>query len=134
MASDGIEVVMYRTLPKSERKVGFRFLQCQHQRNYAAAREEGEDAMNIAGLLSRLAYIEGADGPGDRKKFVQQMHMVDCEFLKDEWEKHDIYVQDTIEVECQACGAFEETSIPVDARFFSARSARPRKRESRSDS
>lgn len=130
---DGLDAILYRTLPKSGSKIGFRMLLGTHQRNVAAAMEKGEDEMQVAGLLSRLSYIEGTTSPGDRRKFVNNLHMVDVEYLKEQWEEADIFVQDQVEIECPRCAAISEVVLPTDERFFSARSAKPRKQSSNYD-
>jgi hypothetical protein len=124
---DGLEAVFYRQLPKANIKVGFRLMKGSDQTQLAAAAKQGPDIFAINGLLLRLPRIEGIDSPGERRKFVQTMHIADAEFLKEEWEKADIFVQDTIETECLECGWFGEIPIPVDAHFFSAKSGRPLK-------
>lgn len=126
----GADAVLYRTLPCSGVKVGFSPMLGSTQRKIASAQSQGEGAVGEAVLLSRLTYIEDAKGPGDRRKSIKGMHLLDLEYLKNEWDEADIFVQDTIEIECSNCGAIPEVTVPVDDRFFSAKSARPRRGKS----
>jgi hypothetical protein len=121
---DGLDAVLYRELPKSGRRVAFKPLLGNDQKRIESATSRGNGEVGEAIILSRLKEIEGASSPGERRKFVKRMHMMDLEFLREEWDEADIYVQDTIEIECQGCGSTPEVGIPVTERFFSARSAR----------
>lgn len=124
--TQGNDAVFHRKLPRSGATVGFRLLTGVDQRNVAnAADEDGDASMQTAGLLARLPYIEGVTGAGERKRFVTRLHLMDAEFLREEWEEHDIFVQDRLEIECPKCDAIQEVAIPTDERFFSVRSTRP---------
>lgn len=127
MAEAGLDGVLRRTLPRTQAQVGFRLLRGSDQLAVERAAREGEGAMAEAGLLARLAHIEGATSPGDRRKFVQGLHLADLEYLREQWEEADIVVQDSIEVECESCGTIQEVTIPTDERFFSQKSTRPRR-------
>jgi hypothetical protein len=55
------------------------------------------------------------------------------EYLREEWEGLDITVQDEFDLECSECGHESRLQIPIDASFFSAKSARPKRvKESKS--
>ena len=124
--NNGIDkAIIYRKLPISGVKVGMKLLAGLDQHNVEKA-IEGGSSPDTAGLLARLPYIEGIDGPGERRKFAENLDMMDLEYLRDEWETLDIYVQDEIEVECKFCGYETNVIIPIDKHFFSARSARPK--------
>lgn len=131
--AEGLDAVLHRTLPKSGAKVGFCLTTGVHQRQVQNAAQQGDGAMGLAALLSRLVFIDGAKGPGDRRRFVEGIHLLDLEYLKEQWEEADIYVQDTIEIECESCGGVTEVGIPVDERFFSARSIKPRQSRNSTD-
>jgi hypothetical protein len=128
--ADGFNAVLHRELPRSGAKVGMKLLTGIDQRNVEAAQSQGDGEADIAGLLSRLNYIESATSPGERRKFVTGLHMLDLEYLREEWEKADIYVQDSLEIECSVCGTVSDIVIPTDEHFFSARSMKPRRRRS----
>lgn len=128
--SKGINEALFGvTLPKSGKQIRFKLFRGSDQsiiQNVIRTSEDGEGEGGVAGMLARMAYIEGCDTPTSRQAFVEAMHLADAEFLREQWEYHDIVVQDTVEIECQSCGAILEVFIPTDARFFSARSARPK--------
>ena len=126
LAETGLDGVLRCTLPKSGAVVGFRLLRGQDGVTIQRAAQDGDGAMGEAGLLARLAEIEGATSPGDRRKFVRHMHLLDLEYLREQWEVADISVQDSIEIECDSCGTIQEVTIPTDERFFSQKSTRPR--------
>lgn len=117
------------TLPKCGKRVQFKLFRGSDQaiiQKAMASSENGDGEGGVAGLLARLVYIEGCDDHTSRRDFVENMHLADAEHLREQWEYHDIMVQDTVEIECQSCNAIIEVFIPTDARFFSARSARPK--------
>jgi len=121
------DAVFYRTLPRAGTQVGLRLLTGAHQRIVEKAHAEGPGAMQEAALLCRLAHVDGAASPGDRRKFVRGIGLTDLDFLREEWENLDASVQDTIEIECPSCDGEQEVSIPTDERFFSPRSAHPKR-------
>jgi hypothetical protein len=124
VATSGIvDAVVYMKLPLRETKVGIRLFTGNDQRNVESVANKGEGAMGEAAILSRLAYIEGAVSPGDRRSFVQNMHLADVEWLREQWEKMDVYTQEIIEIECPHCFSEHTIRIPVDDRFFSRKSA-----------
>lgn len=125
-ASSIVDAVIYRKLRRKKEKVGIKLVTGIDQRNVAQASEQGEGAASEAAVLSRLSYIEGAVSPGDRRAFVRSMHLADLEELRYEWEALDLYVQETIEIECQHCYSEQTVAIPADERFFSLRSAKPK--------
>lgn len=130
LAEAGLNGVLRRTLPKAGKVVGFRLLRGTDQQVIQRAAQQGDGAMGEAGLLARLAEIEGATSPGERRKFIRSMHLLDLDYLREQWEEADIAVQDSIEIECESCGTIQEVTIPTDERFFSQKSTRP-KAESR---
>jgi hypothetical protein len=133
-ASEGVatagvkDACFYRTLPQGGQRVGLRLLTGEHQRKVEVAKQGGDQLMSEAALLCRLADIEGATSPGDRKTFIREMSLLDLDYLREQWEELDIFVTDTIEIECMSCGGEQEIMIPTDERFFSPRSAKPKKR------
>lgn len=129
VSSAGIaDACFYRTLPQGGQRVGLRLLTGEHQRKVELAKQGGDQQMSEAALLCRLADIEGASSPGDRKAFIRAMSLLDLDYLREQWEELDIFVTDTIEIECVSCGGEQEIMIPTDERFFSPRSTRPKKR------
>jgi hypothetical protein len=126
LAEAGLNGVLRRTLPKSGKVVGFRLLRGADQLTIQRAAQQGDGAMGEAGILARLCEIEGATSPGDRRKFIRGMHLLDLEYLREQWEEADIAVQDSIEIECESCGTIQEATIPTDERFFSQKSTRPK--------
>jgi len=128
ISNNGLDAAISRVLPKSNSNIEFRLLRGFHQKMVSEAMEKGEGDGQIAGLLCRLAKIDGIESPRARRKFVEDMHIVDVEYLRDEWEEADICIQDQIEIECPRCSFIHEVSLPIDERFFSAKSAKRRKR------
>lgn len=129
---EGINNALFETtLPKAKRSVKFKLFrgsdQAIVQKAMKESQETGDGEGGVSGLLARLVWIEGCNEPSSRRKFVENLELSDAEFLREQWEYHDINIQDTVEVECQSCGAILEVFIPTDARFFSTRSARPKK-------
>ena len=124
MGADGLDATVEVTLPRCGSRVGVKALTGIDQRNVENAASNGQ-SLEIAALLARLPYIEGATSPAERRGFVMGLHLLDSEFLRQTWERHDIMVQDTIEVECPNCRTVREVQIPVDEHFFSVRSAMP---------
>jgi hypothetical protein len=122
------ENLFYRTLPFSGEKVGFKLLQGSDTAIAARIAQENAEDLASSTLLLRLAYIEGATSPGERKKFAAAMDSDDFEWLQEEWREADLWVDDVIEVQCPRCRGLREVEIPYDARFFSRRSARKPKR------
>ena len=118
----------YRQLPQGLQRVGLRLLTGEHQRKVELAKQGGDQQMSEAALLCRLADIDGASSPGERREFIRAMSLLDLDYLREQWEDLDIFVTDTIDIECTACGGEQEIMIPTDERFFSPKSARPRKR------
>jgi phage FluMu protein Com len=115
-------------LPFSGAKVGFKLLQGSDTATAARIAQDHAEDLASSTLLLRLAYVEGATSPGERRKFAAAMDSDDFEWLQDEWRDADLTVEDTIEVQCQRCRGLREVEIPYDARFFSRRSARPPKK------
>jgi len=124
--SEGIKAEFKRTLPKSGKTVGLQLLDGLAQRQVEAMQSMGQGAVSEAAVRVRLKTMEGATSPGERKKFVQNMSILDLEWLREQWTDLDIHVQETIEIECDSCGADQEILIPTDERFFSLKSARPK--------
>jgi len=122
--SDGLHGHVKIKLPICGQTVGVAILRCSVQHSVSKVSEQGSKATNEASLLCRLPYIEGASSPGERRKFIRGMHMLDMEFAKESWEKHDITVEDVARVECEGCGDVFDTGIPVNARFFSGASTK----------
>lgn len=129
VTSAGIgDACFYRVLPHGGQRVGVRLLTGKHQKQVEQARLSGESQMSEAALLCRLADIEGTASPGERRDFMLGMGLLDLEYLREQWEELDIFVQDTVEIECMVCGSEQEVMIPTDERFFSPRSTTRKKR------
>lgn len=125
-------------LPKCGKRVKFKLFRGSDQSIVQKAMKEAQISDDgeggVAGLLARLPWIQDCETPSGRRKFVENLDLSDAEYLREQWEYHDIVVQDSLEIECQQCGAIHEIFIPTDSRFFSARSARPRKQKTSSRS
>lgn len=127
LAERGAEARIPVFLPHCERTVHLRLLTGAHQIQIAQLSERSREEATLSAILVRLVEIEGAVSPGERRTFVQGLHLQDLELLKENWETHDIFVQDTLEVECQKCGGIQDVDLPIDQRFFSRRSTMPPK-------
>lgn len=124
---NGIEKHFDFTLPKSGVTIGWRCLTRGDQYRVEMASNGNEVSMGENGMLARIPYIPGADSSGNRRRFVQSMGLWDAEVFKEEYEKHDIHNQDTVEIQCPKCKKRQSVAIPVDRDFLSIRSARPPK-------
>lgn len=122
---DGVDGYLEVTMPSGV-LVGMKILTGADQMNVERARAKGQGAMAEAAMLSRLPYISGAKTPSERRAFLQNMSLPDLEWLREQWQEHDASLQETIEVQCQNCWVEQEIMIPVDDRFFSKASTKPR--------
>ena len=120
---DGLDGYLLLELPGSGRKVGLKCLTGKDQLAIENAVSSGF-AFDVVALLARLPYIEGASSPAERRKFVESLHLLDANFLRESWEEHDIFIQDSVEVECPSCLTTSTIAIPVGEDFFSAKSTK----------
>jgi len=114
-------------LPRSGENIEWKLLTRADQFTVDCESEDSIESTNEVSLLVRIPTIESAQAPGDRRRFVRTMSLLDSETLRAEYEEHDIVIQDTIEIQCPRCKTRFETPIPIDRDFFSLRSARPKR-------
>jgi len=126
LEKDG-ENLFHRELPYTKKKVAFKMLQGCDTATAAKIVRQHKTQLATSTFLLRVPYISDTQGPGAARKFAETLDGDDAEWLREQWEAADLWVDESKEVQCPECKHVFDVQIPYDARFFSRRSARPPK-------
>jgi hypothetical protein len=122
------------TLPDAARRIWFRLLTGEHERELARASKGGREGALSHVLALRVVEVEGTEAH-DRRSFFEELTMRDADCLFDAFDAHDCGVDTAIEIECPECLEVQDVELPFDQGFFlpgKERSARRRERSSSS--
>jgi hypothetical protein len=121
------------TLPDAGRRVTFKLLTGEDERELPALQRATPDRVLSAVLTFRVLEVEGVDAKGKRQ-FLEDLSMRDADFLVDEFDRVDCGVDTTIEIECPECLQTQEVELPFDRGFFLPGRERTARRRARSSS
>lgn len=112
------------TLPKSKKKITFKFLNGKEEEEIVADMEtrKKKGMLNSNLITSRLLRsITSIEGNPDRSlinRFVQYMPALDSLGLRNYIDTHEPGVSMKIDFKCGSCEHFEEMNLPLGVEFF----------------
>lgn len=121
------------TLPDAGKRVWFKLLTGDDERKLPALQRAAPDRLLSSVLAYRVLEVEGVV-PKDKRAFLEDLTLLDADFLVDEFDRVDCGVDTTIEVECPECREVQDVDLPFDSAFFLPGKERTARRKARSAS